>query len=55
MKKVSSKLKYFFKICLALIHDKDAIAELATLVEETPEVLQPKKRVNHIEKRLKTG
>ena len=36
MKKVS-KLKEFFKSCLALIHDKDAIVELKTLIEETTE------------------
>ena len=34
MKKVS-KLKEFFKICLALINDKDVVVELTTLIEET--------------------
>ena len=34
LKKVS-KLKEFFKSCLALIHDKDAVTELTTLIEET--------------------
>ena len=41
MKKVS-KLKYFFKNCLALINDKDVVAELAALIEETPDYLRPK-------------
>ena len=31
MKKVS-KLKEFFKICLALIHDKDVVAKLVALI-----------------------
>ena len=31
-----SKLQDFFKSCLALIHDKDGVAELSTLKEETP-------------------
>ena len=34
MKKVS-KLKEFFKSCLALINDKDVVAELTALIEET--------------------
>ena len=38
MKKVS-KLKEIFKSCLALINDKDVVAELTTLIEETPEDL----------------
>ena len=29
-----NKLKNFFKICLALIEDKDAMEELSTLVEQ---------------------
>ena len=29
--------------------------ELTTLIEETPDDLQPEKRVNHVEKRLKIG
>ena len=53
MKNVS-KLKEFFKSCLALIHDRDDVAKLTTLVEETPRDQQPEKRVNHIGKRLKT-
>ena len=54
MKKVS-KLKYIFKSCLALIHDKDDVIELKTVVEETVEDLRPDKRVNHIKRKLKTG
>ena len=38
MKKVS-KLKEFFKSCLAIINDKDVVTELTTLIEETPEHL----------------
>ena len=53
MKKVN-KLKYFFKICLALIHDKDAVAEMTSLIEERTDDLRPDKRVNHIGKKLKT-
>ena len=34
MKKFS-KLKEFFKIFLALIHDKDVVTELEALIEET--------------------
>ena len=54
MKKVS-KLKEFFKSCLSLINDKYVVVELTTLIEETLEDPRPKKRVNHIEKKLKTG
>ena len=54
MKKVS-KLKEFFKSCLALIHDRDVVAEFTALMEETPEELRPEKRVNLIGKRLKNG
>ena len=38
MKKVS-KLKEFFKSCLALIHDKYVVSKLTTLIEETTEDL----------------
>ena len=34
-----SKIKDFFKSCLALIHDREAVAELTTLIKETPEDL----------------
>ena len=44
MKKVS-KLKEFFKSCLALINDKDDVTELTTLIEETPYDLQPEKNL----------
>ena len=54
MKKVS-KLKDFFKICLALIHDKDVVEELTTLIEETSEDLWPEKRINRIGRKVKTG
>ena len=54
MKKVS-KLKEFFKNCLTLINDKDAVTELITLIEETPDDLRPKNRVNHIGNRLNVG
>ena len=36
MKKVS-KLKEFFKSCLALINDKSVVTEMTSLIEETPE------------------
>ena len=51
----ASKLKDFFKSCLELIHDKYVVAKLTTLIEETPEELQPERRVNHVGKRLKNG
>ena len=54
LKKVSN-IKEFFKICLALINDKDVVTELETLIEETLDYLHPKKRVNLIEKELKIG
>ena len=54
MKKVS-KIKEFFKNCLALINDKDAITELIALIEETPDDLHHKKRVKYIGKRLYIG
>ena len=53
MKKVS-KLKYFFKSCLALISDKYVLAELTTLIAENPHDLRIEKRVNHTKKKLKT-
>ena len=54
MKKVS-KLKYIFKSCLALIHDRDVVQELKSLIEETLEGPRPEKNVNHIGKILKLG
>ena len=53
MKNVSN-IKEFFKICLALINDKDVIAKLTTIIEETSDDLQLEKRVNHIGKKQKT-
>ena len=53
MKKVS-KLKEFFKICLALINDKYVVAELTTLIEEKSKDTQPGKIVNYIGKKPKT-
>ena len=50
-----SKLKPFISSFLTLLHDKDAIAELQALIEETPVESQPKRRVNHVKKKLKTG
>ena len=54
MKKVS-KIKEFFKNCLALINDKYAIIELITLIEETLDDLHPKKWFKYIGKRLYIG
>ena len=54
MKKVS-KLKDFCKSYLALIHDKDVVAELTSLIEDNTEDLRPEKRVNHIGRKVKTG
>ena len=48
-----SKLKEIFKMFLALIYDGDVFTKLTTLIEETPEVLRPEKRVNHIERGLR--
>ena len=53
MKKVS-KLKEFFKNCLALINDKNVVTEMTSLIEETRDDLRPEKRVNYLGKRLKT-
>ena len=40
---------------VALIHDKDIVGEMTTLIEETIEDLQPEKIVNHIGRKLKMG
>ena len=45
-----SKLKYLFKSCVALIEDKDAMEELAALVEEPQINVRLEKKVNHIGK-----
>ena len=51
LKRVSN-LKEIFKRFLALIHDRDDVAELRVLIEETIEDLQTEKRVNHVGKIL---
>ena len=51
-KKVS-KLKDFFKSCLALIYDKDVVIELTALIEDNTEHLRPEKRVNQIRSKRK--
>ena len=53
-KKVS-KLKSFLSSCLVMIQNKDVIAELQALIEETLEELQPGRKVNHVKKKFKTG
>ena len=45
----------FLSILLALIQDKDAIAELQELIEETPKESQQKRRFNQVKKKFKTG
>ena len=40
------KLKLFLPNCLALIQDKDVVAELQALIEETPVERQPENKVN---------
>ena len=50
-----TKLKNFFKSCLALIKDKDVVEELSSLVEEPQPSVRPEKKVNHIGERPKTG
>ena len=50
-----SKIKSFLSSCLALVQDKDVVAELQALIEETPVNLQPKRRVNHVKKKFKMG
>ena len=54
MKKVSN-IKEFFKNCLTLIHDKDVVTELTSLIEEMTKDLRPEKRVNHIGRKVKVG
>ena len=38
-----------------MLHDKDVIAELQALIEETLVELQPERRVNHVKKKFKMG
>ena len=53
-KKVS-KLKEFLKSCLELIHEKYVIVELTTLIEDNTRYLRPKRRVNQVGSKCKTG
>ena len=46
-KKVS-KIKEFFKICLALIHDKDVVMELVALIEDNTPDMRSERRVNQV-------
>ena len=50
-----SKLKEFFKSCLALIQDKYVVEKLTALIEEPQEYVRQENMVNHIGKMLKTG
>ena len=50
-----SKLKSYMSSCLALIQYKDDITELQALIEDTPKELQPRRKVNHVKKKFKTG
>ena len=45
----------FLSSFLALIWDKYVIAELQALIEESPKESQPKRRVNQVKKKFKTG
>ena len=54
MKKLSD-LKIFFKSCLSLLNDKDALAKISTLIEEPYTSLRLEKNVNHVHRRLKTS
>ena len=48
-------MKNLFNSCLERIEDKDAMEELSAIVEEPPPSMWQDKKVNHIDKRLKTG
>ena len=50
-----SKLKSFLSSCLALKQDKDAIAELQEMIEDTPMEWQTEKKVNQVWKKFKIG
>ena len=50
-----SKLKSFLSSCLMLIEDKDVIAELQAIIEEIPIEPWPKKKVNQVRRKFKTG
>ena len=45
----------FLLSCLALIQDKDAIAELHALIEEALVDPHPENKVNQVSKKFKTG
>ena len=45
----------FLSSCLALIQDKDVIAELQALIEETLVESQPEGRFNHAKNKFKMG
>ena len=51
-KKVS-KLKEIFKKKFTLIHDKDVVIELTTLIDYNTKYLHPKKRFNQIRSKQK--
>ena len=38
--------------CLTLMQDKDAIAELQAMIEDITVELQPKKKVNQVQKKM---
>ena len=50
-----SKLKPFLSSCLALIQDKDALAELEALIETLSEEDQPANKVNSVKTKFKMG
>ena len=52
--KTVSKLKEFFKSCLALIHEKYVVTELTALIEYNTAYLRPERRVNQIGSKWKT-
>ena len=49
-----SRLKAFPSSCLALIQDKDALAELEALIETLSEEDPPAKKVNSVNTKFKT-
>ena len=50
-----SKLKDFFKSCLALIHDKDVVTEFTSLIEYNTTDMHPERRVNQVRSKRKIG
>ena len=53
-KKVS-KLKEFFNFFLSLIHDKDVVTGLTTLIEENTEDMLHERTVNQVGRKPKIG